>query len=108
MEMKRLGTLMIVSLAVIAAVAAVGLSQLTRGTSAERTRDVVLIECRSMGLPSRIIVAHSGSSDNAPSVPSGETAECAQALADVLGAGFGIEDVQSDSHVSIHYTLIRQ
>ena len=73
--------------------------------------DVVVMACHANdeGTPAHIPfeVRASSSSTNAPNVESGSN--CAQALADLLSAGFTIEDVQPwpINGVGAYYTLVR-
>lgn len=74
-------------------------------------KDVVVLVCvaKDEGAPAHIPfeVWASSSSENAPVVESGSN--CAQVLADLLSAGFAIEDVQHWPHhgTGAYYTLVR-
>lgn len=79
--------------------------------SAAPVKDVVVLVCvaKDEGAPAHIPfeVWASSSSQSAPVVESGSN--CAQALADLLSAGFAIEDVQHwPTHgQGAYYTLVR-
>jgi len=68
--------------------------------------DVVVMRCLSAN-PGLIVTFFASSSANAPAIPTGIGADCAQNLADLLDVGFKIQSVTSVDFGSLIYTLIR-
>ena len=72
----------------------------------DETNDVVVMQCTSSGLTYKTFLA--SSSANAPAVPTGAATNCAQNLADLLDAGFEIQNVLADPFGGgMFVTLIR-
>lgn len=100
----------IVGGSVLAVILAISFS-LVPATSARPAGDVVILQCFPSyeGNPENpnIRVSASSSSENAPVIES--DTDCAQALADLINAGFKIKDVQPAdvNGGSGYYTLVR-
>jgi len=73
---------------------------------ADEPAEVVTMECRgnANANPAIITVVTAASSAGAPAVPTGQNTNCAQALADLLNAGFASE---GGLNPDLTYTLIK-
>ena len=91
--------------------ASAALNQNSEDTSRQGKAEVVIIICQPVGTgtpigsaPYTVTVAGVSRSGGGPEVRVG--AECGQALASVLSAGFRLRDVETQSIVGLIYTLI--